>query len=52
MVDVKKKRLLDEDDLVAMTFKDIDDVDDTSIDIPTDYEGDITDEEIDEILNS
>lgn len=65
-----KRRILDEDDILAMTESDFDDVEteipddwkigDTDGDyddaneqvLPDDYEGDVTDEDIDALLNS
>lgn len=55
MADKTKTGIIDETDIEAVTFQDIDDID--SIDaggtggLPGDYEGDITDEDIWNILN-
>ena len=47
-----KTRLLDENDVMPIPLSEIDSIDDTEVD-PSDlpeYEGDITDEEIDDML--
>ena len=64
---MSKKRLLDEDDVRSLTHSEIDEVFDSQSStctnpdcdedcdgdgIPDNYEGDITDEDIDNILNS
>lgn len=49
---MSKTRLLDETDVMPIPLSEIDSIDDTEVD-PSDlpeYEGDITDEEIDDML--
>lgn len=53
-----KVKFLDENDVQPISFEEIDEIDNTDIsgdisdELPEDYEGDITDEDIDNILKS
>lgn len=52
MADEKKKtRILQEDDIRPITYDEIDKLDTTDI-VPEDYDGDITTEDILDVLNS
>lgn len=55
MADKIKTGFIDETDIAPLTFQDIDDIDNVDVsggtELPDDYEGDISDEDIWNIIN-